>query len=437
MVAQANSSPSAWFVAACLTAAPLVLPARALAQSPEQANAEDDRRAQALALLHHGESLLATDGYGGLLEMLEAYYILEDLDGAEDVRVRELRCWLFIAFRLGANPNPVSTLRLHGSRAERPLAVMPSTWFPRPLDPVLSESFDEAAMTTLVPLGFDLLTEGDVEGLALLLSVHELAARQLGAQTEATITLRSYLVGLLEAGGYNEIAADLRKAGSVIEPSGDDRLRYEGIWDGIAVAGEQAMVDVLREVPEHEAVPAPPTPTPYPPWDHDFGLVSLRILTSVNGGSYLGERRGVVGGDTLIGLESGLMGELGVFVVMPSIGWSGWRTLEKPSLLRANTFTARLDLGYFDTETHRQGCTVSVAGRIGTGRGPEQGSRSLLYGAAVGVMWWFYSEAVGVEFQPNFTRYAGAWHFDLRIAVTVDLVSIGQGIFVLVMEPGL
>jgi hypothetical protein len=151
------------------------------------------------------------------------------------------------------------------------------------------------------------------------------------------------------------------------------------------------------------------------------------VLTSVGGGSHVHERVGVVGGDILVGPEFAFAldryGGIHDLVLMPTFGWSGWRTLDEASRLRANTYTARLEFGYFNTK-YKQGITVTAVGRLGAGRGPERGSYSLLYGVQPGVVWWPVERAVGLEFQSHFNNYEGVWRTDLRFVVTLNPIEV-------------
>lgn len=159
------------------------------------------------------------------------------------------------------------------------------------------------------------------------------------------------------------------------------------------------------------------------------------ILTPFGGGSYRDQRLGVFGGDVLLGagIIFGDWSETHTFVMMPTLGWSGWRTLDKPVSLRANTFTGRLDLGYMNHAVW-QGITVFSAGRIGTGRGPEPDrDPAQLYGAQVGVTYWPVTGhqpntgLLGLEFQSNYSNFAGEWHHDLRFVLTVNLAPFVFG----------
>lgn len=150
------------------------------------------------------------------------------------------------------------------------------------------------------------------------------------------------------------------------------------------------------------------------------------ILTSFNAGSWLRERRPVLGGDLLIGQLVMIEGfDSHYFAIMPTVGASAWRALDRPSRLRAYSFTARLDLGFFAFPT-LQGFTVSGAGRVGAARGLERGSSSTLYGAQVAATWWPLRLWVGLECQANFTHHLGAWHSDLRFAFTLNIGKIVQ-----------
>lgn len=189
-----------------------------------------------------------------------------------------------------------------------------------------------------------------------------------------------------------------------------------------AVAAEPELDDSPREVQEPEG----------PRIKSGFTPIAL---VSFGGGARLDERLGTFGGDVLVGVQA-YFGRWGEFVVIPTLGWSGWRTLERPSRLRANTFTARLDLGYMNASTHMQGVTLSLAGRVGGGRSLEQvGRATSLYDLQAGVAWWPYQNVVGLEFQPHFTHHRGVWETELRGMVTVNVVRVALGIFALAMSP--
>lgn len=160
------------------------------------------------------------------------------------------------------------------------------------------------------------------------------------------------------------------------------------------------------------------------------------LSTGFGGGARRDARVGVLGGEVLLGVGV-LVGHWDAFVAVPSFGWSGWRALDAPSRLRANTFTTRLDLGWFNIDDHYQGLTISGAGKFGTGRGPEptSGPRRLL-GAQVGVMWWPYRGVVGLEFQTHFTHYRGAWHEDFRAVVNVNLLWAYLAVLEAIMAGG-
>jgi hypothetical protein len=201
--------------------------------------------------------------------------------------------------------------------------------------------------------------------------------------------------------------------------------------------GERPLVNgadseaVEEDEVEGEVEPEPENrlrkPVPYP--------TSFIVLTSVGGGSHVHERVGVVGGDILVGPEFSLALDrfrIHDLVLMPTFGWSGWRTLDEPNRLRANTYTARLEFGYMNSK-NKQGVTVTAAGRIGAGRGPDRGRYSLLYGVQPGVVWWPLERAVGLEFQSHFNNYEGVWRSDLRFAVTLCPIEVFELLVDLVM----
>jgi hypothetical protein len=149
------------------------------------------------------------------------------------------------------------------------------------------------------------------------------------------------------------------------------------------------------------------------------------LLTTFGGGMQSDQRIGVLGGDVLAGVGMLYGNDVHSLVLTPTLGWSGWRTFDEPSL-RANTFTGRVDLGYMSFWT-LQGITVFGAARVGSGRRVDPDSdRSSLWGAQVGVTywpfvgWWPHAGVVGLECQWNHTNYLGEWHSDVRFVLNVN-----------------
>jgi len=201
-------------------------------------------RDAAIQQLVAGEALLQGDrAADGLTLMLEAYVVLDELDGSEAKGVKELRSWLVKALDQLGLPDEAASLRQLGSYVEHPLSVMPSTWFKASAS-VTSESMSlEAAMTAL-ERGLGLLERGEVEGLGVLFEVYAVVDRELGPAAEDVEVLRSFLVGLLEVGGFTDEAAALRERGSVTEPSDDERQVYALTWQRI-IAAEASGAPVL------------------------------------------------------------------------------------------------------------------------------------------------------------------------------------------------
>jgi hypothetical protein len=149
------------------------------------------------------------------------------------------------------------------------------------------------------------------------------------------------------------------------------------------------------------------------------------LLTAFGGGSYTEQRVGLLGGDVLAGafvvIERAPRSHS--LLLIPTGGWSGWRTLGESNRVQANAFTGRLDLGYMNFSPDLpQGVTVFGAGRIGTARDRDCNCDPfLLRGAQIGIAYLPASALVFVEFQSNWTNYVGAWHHDLRVVVNVNV----------------
>jgi hypothetical protein len=186
-----------------------------------------------------------------------------------------------------------------------------------------------------------------------------------------------------------------------------------------ALAGQPDQQGPPEQPEPEQPEPEQPEPEPtgayyyYAPraWTYPSATASIGI------GSHMNERRTVLSGDVLVGIGP----NFGVLLVVPTFGWSGWRTLDDPSQLRANTFTGRLDLGYFYDGWRAHVFTISGAGRIGTGRGPS-GVPTELYGAQVGVLYSF-AASYGAEFQTHFINYLGSWHTEFRFVISVNVLG--------------
>jgi hypothetical protein len=173
------------------------------------------------------------------------------------------------------------------------------------------------------------------------------------------------------------------------------------------------------------AFPAPVFAEEPPPVERvDVGGFPALLLT-FGGGMRSDQRTGVLGGDVLLGAGMLIGNDAHNLVLTPTIGWSGWRTLDEPSL-HANTVTARFDFGYMSFH-HQQGITVFGAGRVGSGRQVEPYTGlTPVYGAQLGATywpfsgWWPHAGIIGLECQWNHTNYLGEWHDDLRFVLNVN-----------------
>jgi hypothetical protein len=200
---------------------------------PTQSNLTRD---QALRMLVEGEQLLQQELVAeGLAKMLEAYIALEQTDGAEASGVKELRSWLVSALGTLGLPDEAAVIRARGSYVEHPLSVMPSTWFPQ-ANPTAPMSADEAAKA--VEDGLEMLQRGNVEGLAKLLTAYEIVERDQGAESPDAIAIRSFLVGLLETGGFTDEANTMRARGSVEPATAEDQQVYAATWAKILEAAQ-------------------------------------------------------------------------------------------------------------------------------------------------------------------------------------------------------
>ena len=185
-------------------------------------------RDQALSTLVQGEAMLGDEATlsEGLSKMLDAYIALEAIDGAEARGVKELRSWLVKVLETVEFMDEAAALRSRGSYVDHPLSVMPSTWFASQQSSGITMETAEAE----VERAFGLLEQGKIEGLTLLLQVYEVLERELGAEEEASILVRSFLVGMLEVGGFAEEATNLRARGSVTPASEEDIEAYAQVW---------------------------------------------------------------------------------------------------------------------------------------------------------------------------------------------------------------
>jgi hypothetical protein len=219
-------------------------------------------REQALQVLVEGERLLDQELVAeALAKMLEAYIALEQTDGAEARGVKELRSWLVSALETLGLPDEAATIRSRGSYVEHPLSVMPSTWFPQ-ANPTAPMSADEAAQA--VEDGLNMLQAGNVEGLAKLLTAYEIVEREQGAESVDAIAIRSFLVGLLEAGGFVDEANTMRARGSVEPATAEDQQVYAATWAKILEVA-QASSSPLTAPTTTDVVPSDPATPEYVP----------------------------------------------------------------------------------------------------------------------------------------------------------------------------
>jgi hypothetical protein len=222
-------------------------------------------REQALQVLLEGERLLEQELVAeGLAKMLEAYIALEQTDGAEARGVKELRSWLVVALETLELKDEAAVLRERGSYVEHPLSVMPSTWFPQ-ANPTAPMTADEA--TKAVEDGLALLQQGNVEGLAKLLTAYEIVERDQGAESPDAIAIRSFLVGLLEAAGFTDEANTMRARGSVTPATAEDQQVYAVTWARILEAeqaGSSALTAPTDTTTTTDFTPEEPVPEPEP-----------------------------------------------------------------------------------------------------------------------------------------------------------------------------
>jgi hypothetical protein len=230
-------------LAACLLAlSPIAQAAPSISKErvgpvPTESNLGHD---DALRVLIEGEELLAKELVAeGLAKMLEAYIALEQTDGAEARGVKELRSWLVKALETVDLKDEANTLRARGSYVDHPLSVMPSTWF-HPLSTPSTDAMGMEEALTNVQQGLDKLQVGDIDGLGQLLLAHEILVRELGPEGGDTKEVRSFLVGLLETGGFQDEANVLRQVGSVNEATPSDVEVYVNTWTRVLEAAGSA-----------------------------------------------------------------------------------------------------------------------------------------------------------------------------------------------------
>lgn len=219
-------------------------------------------REQALQVLIEGERLLEQELVAeALAKMLEAYIALEQTDGAEARGVKELRSWLVSALETLGLTDEAATLRSRGSYVEHPLSVMPSTWFPQ-ANPSAPMTADEA--TQAVEDGLAMLEQGNVEGLAKLLTAYEIVEREQGAESPDAIAIRSFLVGLLETGGFTDEANTMRARGSVTPATQEDQQVYAVTWARILEAAQAGSSPLTAPTTTPTTSDVTPTDNPVP-----------------------------------------------------------------------------------------------------------------------------------------------------------------------------
>lgn len=199
-------------------------------------------REQALAALVEAEAQLNSDtAADALLVMIAVYFVLEASDGAEAPGVKELRSWLVGALETLGLPDEAAAMRQRGSFVEHPLSIMPSTWF-KTTGAIATNSMSVDEALAAVERGLGLLQAGDVDGLALLVDAYFALEQQQGAESVDATTLRCFLVGLLEAGGFVDEGQSLRVRGSMVEPTAEDLQVYAATWLRILEAEQSAPV---------------------------------------------------------------------------------------------------------------------------------------------------------------------------------------------------
>lgn len=222
-------------------------------------------REEALQELVAGEASIEAENLGeGLTKMAVAYFVLESIDGAEAPGVVELRSWLVKAFETLELPDEAQFMRDRGSYVDHPLSVMPSTWFAGASAGGASEMSLEEAMVAFED-GLKMLEEGEIEGLVVLLVVYDVVEAELGAESDDAIAVRSFLVGLLDVGGYTSEANALRARGSVEPMTAEDEDVYVNTWLRILANEEAGNTPISGGLQK----PADPQPQPQDPQPQD------------------------------------------------------------------------------------------------------------------------------------------------------------------------
>lgn len=297
--------------AVCLTACLLAISPAALAGPaiekesigpvPTESNLTRD---QALQVLVEGERLLEQEQVAeALAKMLEAYIALEQTDGPEARGVKELRSWLVKALETLGLTDEAGVMRSRGSYVEHPLSIMPSTWFPQ-ANPSTPMTSDQALAA--VEEGLSMLQRGNVDGLAKLLTAYEIIEREQGPESADAIALRSFLVGLLETGGFIDEANTLRARGSVEPVTQEDRDVYVATWQAILEAeqaGTSPLTTPTQPTPTFSDPSPPPQPQPAPepepepePKKIEKGSVVPSVLVDLGVGTFQPEygRKGLI-----------------------------------------------------------------------------------------------------------------------------------------------
>jgi hypothetical protein len=187
-------------------------------------------REQAYAQLVRGEAMLEQQTGDGLALMAEAYFALEGYDGPEAPGVKELRGWLIKALDTLEFRDEAQLLRQRGSFVDHPLSVMPSTWFKTSGSVTSEVTMTQAQAEAALARGLELLQRGDVDGLGLIVDAYFAIEALQGPESGDAQVMRTFLVGLLEAGGFTDEGQALRRRGSVAPPTPEDSEVYAATW---------------------------------------------------------------------------------------------------------------------------------------------------------------------------------------------------------------
>jgi hypothetical protein len=105
-----------------------------------------------------------------------------------------------------------------------------------------------------------------VEGLAKLLSAYEIVEREEGPESGDAVAIRSFLVGLLDAGGFTNEANTMRARGSVTPATADDLQVYAATWALILQAeqaGSSPLTTPTDTTTSTDSTTTDPVPDPY------------------------------------------------------------------------------------------------------------------------------------------------------------------------------